>query len=247
MKRFTFLVAILFVLAPAGIALGQGTGDGFKDGVRGTAHDMTTPHGFPTPQPNFVGATALCEFCHAPHKYTALTNQPPLLWNIQVRPGPFQTYSSSSFEGQATIRDPSVASPSNGAAYYTLLCLSCHDGTVTETGLIRKVSTIGNATGTLSGRSLTSVAGLSNDHPVDFTYSASLATTDGGLQIPNEGTSVAVARVGAANLPLFKDQPGDVSGRLECATCHNPHNNSNGKFLRMANAQSALCLNCHGA
>jgi predicted CXXCH cytochrome family protein len=248
MKPFKLVLLFVFAFALAGVAYGQGTGDGFKNLVRGTKHDMTTPHGYPTPTPNFVGATALCEFCHAPHKYNAIGTEPPLLWNIQIATGQYQTYSSSSFDGKATIRNPTAASPTNSAAYYTLLCLSCHDGTVTETGLYHRTSTIGsNTTGTLSGRSLTAVSGLMNDHPVDFTYSASLATTDGGLQIPNEGAAVNVARVGAGNLPLFKDQPGDTSGRLECATCHNPHNPTNGKFLRMANDGSALCLNCHGA
>ena len=104
------VLAILCVLSLASVAYGQGTGDGFKNAVRGSKHDMTTPHGFPNPQPNFVGATALCEFCHAPHKYNAVGTEPPLLWNIQVRTGEYQTYSSSSFEGAATIRDPSLAS-----------------------------------------------------------------------------------------------------------------------------------------
>jgi predicted CXXCH cytochrome family protein len=247
MKPFK-LIAILCLLMSTTVAYAQGTGDGFKDSVRGTPHDMTQPHGFPVPQPNFVGATALCEFCHAPHKYTAIGTEPPLLWNVAIRTGQYQTYSSSSFDGAATIRNPSVASSTNAAAYYSLLCLSCHDGTVTETGLYRRTSTIGaTTTGTLNGRSLTAVSGLMNDHPIDFTYGASLATTDGGLQTPNEGSAVSVARVGAGNLPLFKDQPGDTSGRLECATCHNPHNDANRKFLRMDNTGSALCLNCHGS
>jgi predicted CXXCH cytochrome family protein len=247
MKLIKVLV-VLCALSLAGVAYGQGSGDGFKNSVRGTKHDMTQPKGHPTPAPNFVGATALCEFCHAPHKYNAIGTEPPLLWNIQVRSGTFQPYSSSSFEGADTIRNPSEASSVNAAAYYTLLCLSCHDGTVTETGLHRRTSTIGSTTvGTLSGRSLTSVNGLMNDHPVDFTYSAALATNDGGLQIPSEGAGVRVARVGPGNLPLFKDQAGDTSGRLECATCHNPHNNANTRFLRMANQGSALCLNCHGS
>jgi predicted CXXCH cytochrome family protein len=93
-------------------------------------------------------------------------------------------------------------------------------------------------------------AGLANDHPVDFTYSAALATAAGGLQTPTEGASVRIPSVGKTKpLPLFKDQNTDASGRLECATCHNPHDNSlNGGnyFLRMDNTGSALCLNCHG-
>ena len=89
--------------------------------------------------------------------------------------------------------------------------------------------------------------GLANDHPVDFTYSVALATADGGLKSPTEGASVRIPYVGSPALPLFKDQLSDVSGRLECATCHNPHNHTNNDFLRVANTGSSLCLNCHGS
>ena len=34
-------------------------------------------------------------------------------------------------------------------------------------------------------------------------------------------------------------------GRVECTTCHDPHSSLHGKFLRMSNAGSAMCLTCH--
>ncbi len=34
-------------------------------------------------------------------------------------------------------------------------------------------------------------------------------------------------------------------GRVECTTCHDPHSSTYGKFLRMSNARSAMCLTCH--
>ena len=34
-------------------------------------------------------------------------------------------------------------------------------------------------------------------------------------------------------------------GLVECASCHDPHDNSNAPFLVMANTASALCLTCH--
>ncbi len=36
-----------------------------------------------------------------------------------------------------------------------------------------------------------------------------------------------------------------VQPSVECASCHNVHDNANGTFLRMANTGSALCLTCH--
>ena len=100
------------------------------------------------------------------------------------------------------------------------LCLSCHDGTVA-------IDSFGGRTGTnfMTGSALLG-ANLSNDHPVSLTYDAALVAADGGLKTP------------PADLPLF-------SSKVECATCHNVHNNSLGDFLRASNAASGLCLKCH--
>ena len=236
MKKNNVLLVIMMLML-SGYAYGQG--DGFKNTVVGSPHDLHT---------RFAGGTAVCEYCHVPHKFNALTTQPPLLWNVQVKAGPYATYSSPSFDGVASIRDPSTASSTNGAAYMSLLCLSCHDGTVTQASFYQITSAMGGA-GSVTPPNIGGSSGLENDHPIDFTYSVALATADGGLKPPTEGISVRIPTVGAVGnlLPLFKDAPTDVSGRLECATCHNPHNPTNGKFLRMANSASSLCLNCHGA
>lgn len=236
MKR-NMIMLVIVMLAVSSYAYGQFAGDGPKQTIVGTDHDLHT---------TFSGGTAVCEYCHVPHKFNSLTTQPPLLWNVQVKPGPYATYSSPSFDGSATIRDPSTASSTSGASYMSLLCLSCHDGSITQASFYQVTSAMGGA-GSVTPPNIGGTAGLQNDHPVDFTYSVSLATADGGLKAPTEGASVRIPYVGSPALPLFKDQPTDVSGRLECATCHNPHNASNGKFLRMANSGSSLCLNCHGA
>ncbi|HIJ89158.1 MAG TPA: CxxxxCH/CxxCH domain-containing protein [Desulfuromonadales bacterium] len=36
-----------------------------------------------------------------------------------------------------------------------------------------------------------------------------------------------------------------TAGQLACVSCHNQHSNANGKFLRMANDQDQMCLDCH--
>ncbi len=36
-----------------------------------------------------------------------------------------------------------------------------------------------------------------------------------------------------------------ADGKITCATCHDPHSNSNPPFLRLANSADALCLDCH--
>lgn len=54
------------------------------------------------------------------------------------------------------------------------------------------------------------------------------------------------------DLPLFAragfgtgGNQGDIQPSVECATCHDVHNPANGTFLRISNAQSALCYACH--
>ena len=36
-----------------------------------------------------------------------------------------------------------------------------------------------------------------------------------------------------------------ADGKITCATCHNPHDNTNSPFLRLDNSADALCLDCH--
>jgi predicted CXXCH cytochrome family protein len=75
---------------------------------------------------------------------------------------------------------------------------------------------------------------MRNDHPVSFTYDAALATADGRLVVPVSASWVDASR----KIPLF-------NGKLECASCHDVHDDSNSPFLRKNNAGSALCLSCH--
>ena len=247
-RLLTVVLAMMFT----GYLFGQGyTGDGFKNTVVGSHHDMGANGSAP-------GATLVCEFCHSPHKIDSTPGagkEPPLLWNIQIKAGPFAVYGgSSTFQG-SDIRDPSGASSSTMASYMSLLCLSCHDGTVTQSNYYQLWTDYADMSMTKSfsfrppnigDNPNEATIGLSNDHPVDFTYGVNLATLVGGLQQPTEGASVRVPYVGkSAPLPLFKDVASDVSGRLECATCHNPHNGQE-YFLRLKNTGSALCLNCHG-
>lgn len=242
------VLVLIFMLAFGGVVYGQFTGDGSKATIVGTKHDL---------RGSFEGSSHVCEFCHAPHKLVSLSTEPPLLWNVQVKQGPYSLYSSSSFDGAGTIRDPSTANSTTSAAYMSLLCMSCHDGAITRASFYTMYSmeggggghthgpvTAGEGEGELMPPNI-GIGGLANDHPVDFVYSVALATSDGGLKPPTEGAGIRVPYVGPASLPLYKDQPGDISGRLECATCHNPHNNANGMFLRVNNTGSNLCLSCH--
>ena len=257
-RRWILMTAALVVASPM---FAQFTGDGFKNNVVGSLHDLgANPD--PAVSGQITGSTAVCEFCHAPHKIPGFFNGvptavngavAPLLWNLQVKTVTYPTYGNSPILAALDVRSPSLAGPTKQASYMSLLCMSCHDGGIAAssfyyTDVLGTIGTIGANVIPNIGNS--GGDGLANDHPVDFTYSAALAASAGGLQTPTEGAAVRVPYVGKTTpFPLFKDQPTDTSGRVECATCHNPHDNTkNGGnyFLRMENAGSAVCLNCHG-
>ena len=69
---------------------------------------------------------------------------------------------------------------------------------------------------------------LRNDHPISVTYDN---VADPAF---NAKTGEKIDNL----LPLY-------SGRVECGTCHNPHNTTNTQFLRRSNSSSNLCKTCH--
>jgi len=170
-----------------------------------------TPHDFSDRSVN----GELCEICHVPHNGSP--NPPAPLWQGPVTSTTFTPYSSDSLNAQ-------VGQPDG----VSLACLTCHDGTVAldSFGASTSLASI-NAPFLLQ-------SDLNNDHPVSFTYDASLAGEDGGLEAPVSDQKVDSAGL----LRLFE-------GKLQCATCHNPHDNTYGKFLTMDNTSSAMCITCH--
>ena len=165
----------------------------------------------------------ICLPCHTPHNAVTTVADAPL-WNHALTNATFTVYSSPSLT--ATVGQPGGSSK---------LCLSCHDGTVA-------VDSFGGTTGTtMIANGVNVGTNLSNDHPVSFTYNAALASSDGGLADPSADGDTDANTVGAAApyVPLF-------AGKLECATCHDPHNGTNiAGLLRVSNAGSGLCLKCH--
>jgi predicted CXXCH cytochrome family protein len=171
---------------------------------------------------NGWGTDQLCKFCHTPHNAnTSLTADRVPLWNHAVTSASFQVYSSPTLNASGlTIGGVSKA------------CMSCHDGTVALDSYTGNSGT--NFIGSVNANLGTD---LRNDHPVGFTYNNALATADDGLrQTGDDG------KAGFSNsLPLF----GAGSDKMECATCHSVHDDTNSPFLRADNGGSALCLDCH--
>ncbi len=200
-----------------------------------------TPHNLRKATTSGMGLTdwgEICVYCHTPHNNNTDIAAP--LWNRSTPTGPYTMYSSPTI-------DMTIANAPQGVS---LACLSCHDNTIGLDQVINVPTTqLGNAASgvTISycGSSChvgTNPSGgvnfegtnigtdLSNDHPISITYDPA--------QDPNFNAA-SNGKVGP--LPLY----GTNNDQVECASCHNPHDNSNRPFLRMSNDNSALCLTCH--
>jgi predicted CXXCH cytochrome family protein len=183
--------------------------------ITGSAHDFTTETW------NTTGE--ICVVCHTPHNGDTTAADAPL-WNHVVSSATFTPYT-----GPGTLDATDVGQPDGPS----LLCLSCHDGTVglgqfggntTNADLITGPARVGTD--------------LSNDHPISFAYTDGLATTDGQLFAPTTTNSGLGGTIQADMLFLDK---------VQCASCHDVHNGpgATGPLLVKTNAASALCLTCH--
>ncbi len=162
--------------------------------------------------------TQICVFCHIPHNASPAAP----LWNREDPGLNYIPYTSSTID--ATPGQPTGAS---------LLCLSCHDGTIALGDLLSRDVPIEMAGGvTTMPADLRSNLGtdLSDDHPVSFDYSESLAGSDGQLVSP-------ALLTGEVKLDRY--------GQLQCTSCHDPHDDTNSDFLVMDAANGALCETCH--
>ena len=170
--------------------------------------------------------TAGCLSCHAPHNGSVATGGTDqttgriLLWDRAFSAQTFGTYDSPTMDSKATEVGGLPLSATE-ARMYSMLCMSCHDGVTTPT-LIGPTDkhAVGNPTNS---------AGLTNDHPVNMAYDP---TKDTGL--------AAITAVTTAGLKLY-----GTTNTMQCASCHNPHDNTISKFLRKSNAGSGLCITCH--
>lgn len=190
--------------------------------ISGSVHDFSTSP--------FSGGQ-ICIVCHAPHNVA--TPVIPPLWNHETTTASYIVYDSPTLD----------AGPLGQPSGSTLLCLSCHDGTVA-------VDSFGGATGSffLTGDSNLGTD-LSNDHPISFTYDTALATTDGGLFDPST-TNVTVGSGQFTRSGTIQDVMLQAD-QLQCASCHDVHNDfvaggiGGDPLLLISILSSELCLSCH--
>lgn len=158
----------------------------------------------------------ICIFCHTPHQ-----SQPYApLWNRNDPGSLYILYNSSS--SQAAPGQPDGSS---------ILCLSCHDGTIALGNVLSRTSEISFAGGVtlMPPGSSNLTTDLADDHPVSFIYNAALAAADGQLKDP-----------AVISHPVALED-----GKVQCTSCHDPHNDIFGNFLVTTNRFSELCFKCH--
>lgn len=158
----------------------------------------------------------ICIFCHTPHNSSPRSP----LWNRQDPGSNYTLYNSST--AQALPGQPDGAS---------ILCLSCHDGTIALGSVLSRTEMISFNDGVSvmpDGRSNLST-NLSDDHPNSFQYDASLAYANGELADP-------ATLSGPVKLE---------NERLQCTACHDAHRDLYGHFLVASTQYSELCQYCH--
>ena len=176
----------------------------------------------------------ICLPCHIPHNATVKDAQGNLLggplWNHTLSTATYDLYYND--QGQKVQGKVDTNS---------MLCLSCHDGTVA-------VDSFGGGAGTqqMTGGLLTT--DLTNDHPIG---EAAVWPT------PNPSYMVDPAlRSAAGIMPLRKLADGRQT--VGCTSCHEPHNRKNTTNMLWVNnsgtattvdsrtvSGSVLCMNCH--
>jgi predicted CXXCH cytochrome family protein len=224
-------LAIAATLALVVIALGSRPAEAAGT-VVGSRHDLRATGGG-TPTGN--GLTEVCVVCHTPHQAVAANAQDPLWNHTGTATAAFGVYASATLN--ATPAE--IGGAAMGAQSVSMLCMSCHDGTVSVlsmynppnsgTPTVTAIATRINAAGQIISNANMGTS-MRDDHPVNFTYNTALATTDGGLRDP--------ASTPAVNALL-------IGGTVQCSSCHSTHDPTNTPFLRVTNAASALCLTCH--
>lgn len=187
--------------------------------VIGSSHDFTV--GSPANVKSTTGTDA-CTFCHTPHQ----ANPGVPLWNHKLSQGvTYQVYQSSTVT--STMMQPTANDSSR-------LCLSCHDGTVAlgdtvNNGLIPFQNA--SAEGAMPATSSANFgANLADHHPVVFVPNTAI---NNQVQLPPKGDAVQL----------------DGQGKLQCTSCHDPHNEgldrTEKRFLVKSNANSGICTTCH--
>jgi len=236
MRFLTLIAALVFILMP-----GHSEGAGKKISERGNKHNFSysnTSSSFRAIQGGDASGynrdSQICVFCHTPHRSSG---EGPL-WNRAASNRTFKHFSSPTL----AIDDAAL----KGAVDYgqptgsSKLCLSCHDG-VTAIGAV--FTTPGSMTPIeiqFTKREI-GYETYSTHHPVSFRYSESVAALlRGAPYLKTEYRWV----------PTSNSVRLDKEGRMQCITCHDPHQDKSNTPSPMnpfwtSGEYADVCKSCH--
>lgn len=214
-------------------------GKSTEQNVANTIHNMSSGSSYFFYQSDNVDE--VCVFCHTPHG-GSLTGP---LWNHSLpAANSFTHYNSATvssyLEGLSVSRNVNDES---------LLCMSCHDGSVGATHLINNPNSLAPAEvptiigdpdqeimggfGQTAGRigatladTFNGTSDLSDDHPISFSYDDVL-TDPKYTSGPYANQLRQVGNAGDASSALGWQGEGvrffGADNRVECSSCHDPH------------------------
>jgi len=240
-------------------------------GINGTVHDLrrhNTQLGYKSVnQSDYLDR--LCIFCHAPHHTYRLSTaggvgtgpiSPPNytylpLWNHTETTQVFQPYYNGPDEPVNGPKRSQAIDFFDKIGASSLLCLSCHDGTVAVNSYGNppqdsRSQSRGNALIT-SEYNIGNQGYLENHHPIGFPYDA-VAAVDPDIYPSSQAIFDHTLDAVLGNTATFAMPQEPVSdflwgGKMECSTCHAVHNkgNSGEKLLYVSDQNSNLCFSCH--
>lgn len=168
----------------------------------------------------WLSGRSACSVCHSSPTSASANENQQYRWNHPTTSSSFTPYSSPTLK--ARPGQPQGAS---------LFCMSCHDGTV-------PIDAFEGKPGSEKCRKIMGTD-LSKIHPVSFVYDDALADVAGHLKRPSETLS---GLGGTIQTDLL------VEGKMECTSCHEPHDRFNERNMlirRDRGGSSGLCGICH--
>ncbi len=185
-------------------------------GIKNSLHNLSS---FGKGNIKSSDTSMICVFCHTSHSRRGKGNGP--LWNREINSVVYTTYESSSLFS-------SVGQPDGSSK----LCLSCHDGTISPGHVLSRskgFSMSNSESGKIPGNRRSNLSrNISDDHPVSFDSSSAVSSSP-DLKHPEPGDPVSY----------------DASGKVQCTSCHDPHEEVFPKFLVKSISKSLLCKTCH--
>jgi hypothetical protein len=208
------------------------------------------------------GTDEICVFCHTPHGASAQS----VLWNRKdpANMGSFALYGGpiGTPGGELVIKGDYPGSPADALTHSqygvdypngsSRMCLSCHDGNTAQIGEVLNPPNVsgGSVIEMLAGTfdPNASINDLSVVHPISFIYDS---------QVVADIEDINAKGTGTYKLPSVSYVRLDDQERMQCTTCHDPHDDNKGNtsiglpFWRHTTAVDAsaayddVCNACH--